>query len=143
MKALILLLLFTLYSHASFIRDINTDTILDTNKLLMWQDDSNAKTLQKTWIDAINYCDNLSLAGFNDWRLSNINELISILEIENPNIAIHSTFTNISDSGYKYWSSTTFVNDTTNAWSIYFRTGKIQVNLKTETNYFRCIRDFN
>ena len=143
MRLLFLLFMFINIFHAAYIRDINSDTILDTNKLIMWQDDSDAKTITKTWIDAINYCDTLTLAGFSDWRLANINELISVLSIETPNIAIESIFSNISDSGYKYWSSTTFTNDTTNAWSIYFKTGKIQTNLKTENNYLRCIRDFN
>lgn len=143
MKLLLLFFISINIFHASYIRDINSDTVLDTNKLIMWQDNTEAKTLTKTWIDAINYCDSLTLAGFSDWRLANINELISILNVEQSNVAIETIFTNISDSGYKYWSSTTFINDSTNAWSIYFKTGKIQTNLKTENNYLRCVRDFN
>jgi len=50
---------------------------------LQWQDDSVGSA--KTWREAIDYCEALTLDGLSGWRLPNINELKSII-----NKATHS-----------------------------------------------------
>ena len=47
---------------------------------LMWQDNADAKTVQENWKGAVEYCQNLTLLGFNDWRLPARNELLSIVD---------------------------------------------------------------
>ena len=44
-----------------------------------------------TWEEAINYCENLSLTGFEDWELPNLKELRSLVDYNeyNPSIDVH------------------------------------------------------
>lgn len=53
-------------------------TISDLATGLMWQqaDDGNARN----WESALNYAENLSLAGYSDWRLPNAKELQSLVD---------------------------------------------------------------
>ena len=46
-----------------FTRDDIKQTVTDTTTGLMWQDDPEAKTVVKTWSDAIAYCENKTLGG--------------------------------------------------------------------------------
>ena len=75
------LLLLMTHLNAELIRDNTTNTVLDTNTLIMWQDDEDSKTIELVWQDAIDYCENnVSLAGYSDWRLPNVNELTYIID---------------------------------------------------------------
>jgi hypothetical protein len=53
-------------------------TITDNATGLMWMQDDNGSAI--LWKDALDYCENLEFAGFNDWRLPNAKELQSILD---------------------------------------------------------------
>ena len=41
----------------------------------MWQDNTEAIKIKKNWKQANMYCENLTLSGFNNWRLSTVQEL--------------------------------------------------------------------
>jgi hypothetical protein len=43
---------------------------------LMWQTGDNPVL---EWLDAVDYCDNLELGGYSDWRLPNLDELRSLI----------------------------------------------------------------
>jgi hypothetical protein len=60
----------------SFI-DNGDGTVTDTSTGLMWE--QNGSTIG-TWQDAFSYCETLSFAGHNDWRLPDINELQSCVD---------------------------------------------------------------
>ena len=54
----------------------NGDTIVsDLTTNLMWQ---KSYEEEMSWHEALNYCENLNYAGYSDWRLPNINELMSL-----------------------------------------------------------------
>jgi len=38
-----------------------------------------------------------------------------------------------------YWSSSTYVPNTTNAWNVNFNDGSVNNNNKTNSNYVRCV----
>jgi len=64
----------------------------------------------KTWFEATRYCENLTLGGFNNWRLPNINELYSIVDYSSIQPAIDSPFLYLANSRDRvYWSSTSVV----------------------------------
>lgn len=65
------------------------EVILDSVSNLMWTrgDDQSGKT----WKDGLSYCENLTYAGFSNWRLPNINELRSLVDFDEYNTAIPSS----------------------------------------------------
>lgn len=110
---------------------------------LMWAADGNGEgcNLGNTieWVWAVSHCRTLNLAGFDDWRLPNINELFSIVNFARISPAIYTAFFPNTVSGH-YWSSTTYMNVTINAWHTNFNTGELSLSLKTESKYLRCVR---
>ena len=116
-----------------------TDTVTDNLTGLMWAKNANAVG-QKTWANALTYCNGLTLGGHEDWRLPNRFELESLLDLAyfSPVLSNDagtgqwtsgggSSFTGVQsdqDSDY-YWSSTTFAQDTDYAWSVGLFSGNV------------------
>ena len=127
---------FSLLQAGTLTRDSN-GIVTDSSTNLMWQDD--ITSVSKAWNDAIAYCEALNLGGYNDWRLPNINELLSIIDISKINPAIkENIFTHITSSNY--WSSSIGVSGTSNAWYVYFYNGYTGSNTKSNSSYVRCTR---
>lgn len=135
---LIMIGLISLLS-ADFTRDSATDIVTDNERDLMWQDDADARSIQKTWSEAINYCENLTLGSYSDWRLPNINELKSIVDKDKDTLSIVDGFRNISTNDYR--SSTTYAGYEGNAWYVSFYGGRIFNSNKYGEYYVRCVRD--
>lgn len=89
--------------------DVNGDVKIDAADLL-------------SWCDALAYCENLSFAGHDDWRLPNVRELQSIVDYGRFNQSIDSVFGAVSDL---YWSSTTVAGFPGDAWVVVFRDGVV------------------
>lgn len=79
------------------------DTVHDQATQLMWQRQDDATP--RSWADALAYCDGLTLAGHQDWRLPNAKELHSIVDYDRIP-AIDPVF-KLSDPKTYLWSSTT------------------------------------
>lgn len=120
------------YGINNFINN-NDGTVTDISSGLVWQQNDSGQGL--FWTDALSYCEDLSLAGFTDWRLPNAKELQSIVDyLRSPDTtnsaAINTLFTTSSitnEAGQNdypfYWTSTTHVrgsNDGSNAVYISF-----------------------
>ena len=112
------------------------DTVTDNLTGLMWTKDANLAGI-KTWGDALTYVNALGLAGYNDWRLANVNELESLINAEEASSTAWLNtqgFTEVQDA--IYWSSTTYDNNTDNAWVVHIGDGYvIASNPKTPTTY--------
>lgn len=109
----------------------NSDqTVTDNLTGLVWTKDAATPTVgsctggTKTWQGALDYVACLNTAnylGHNDWRLPNINELESLHNVQQSNIAnwlISQGFSNVRNSGGDYWSSTTINSMTSRAWNV-------------------------
>ena len=90
----------------------NNLTITDNVSGLMWQ---KGDGVEMTYENAITYCDNLVLGGYSDWRLPIPIEAFSILNHQNSNPAINTTYFTLTAAEY-WWTSVFELNSTTKVW---------------------------
>ena len=124
-------------AHAALV-DNSDGTVTDTATGLMWQQET---ADPRNWEAALSYCENLSLAGYSDWRLPTIKELASIVDLSRYNPAIDTNyFPNTVSS--RYWSSTTNARYTDCAWQVNFDdySGDYDGKGKGNTCYVRAVR---
>ena len=136
MKVILLIMIGVSILNAEFSRDNSAEIVYDSNTGLYWQDNSDSGTF--VWQDTIEYCENLELNAYTDWRLPNINELASLIDDTKSSPAIPATFLN-TNSSY-YWSSTSLQSESTNAWGVGFNDGSVGHNSKGYSYYVRCVR---
>lgn len=122
-----------------------SDIFTDNKTGLMWQDDSEAESIVLNWEDANQYCSDLTLSGYNDWRLPSIKELLSIVDMNRFDPAIKQGFKYIFHEKekygyyYEYWSSTP--SDTSDlAWIVDFHNGSTDRDNKMNKEHIRCVR---
>ncbi len=87
----------------------NGNIVKDSSTGLQWQDNTDAgiNGSQKNWLEAIEYCEALSLDGKNGWRLPNINELLTLVDYTKREPFMDTdTFENVAS--HPYWSSTSY-----------------------------------
>ena len=123
-------------SFGNFI-DNGDGTVTDIDTGLMWQKDTAPDTY--IWQQALSYCENLSFAGHNDWRLPNVNELQSLVDY---NRCFPSTNTDYfpNTAAYEYWSSTTIASNLYYAWVVNFGFGHVDYGYKSHDGYVRAVR---
>jgi hypothetical protein len=121
----------------NYSRDASKEVVTDHTTGLEWQDDSDAKTVTKSWDDAQTHCSTLSLDG-GGWRLPTRKELASLSDYGRISPAINPTFQNVAS--YTYWSSTTYEGGEDGAWNVYFGSGHAGSYNKDRSYYVRCVR---
>ena len=114
----------------------NGDTVTDTKTGLMWLKESHGTV---DWEAAINYCETLSSANHDDWRLPNRNELQSLVDYSKSKPAIDTALFPDTHSS-NYWSSTTQAFLTTQAWFVNFDSGLLDYYDKSDTFYSYYVR---
>lgn len=123
--------------------DNSDGTITDTVTNLMWQ---KAENPRMNWFKALDYCKNMNIAGYDDWRMPNIKELNTILNLNYENNWWY--FKNVFPAEglapplLHYFSSTTYCN--TYAWVTNFCFGYdgYYAN-KNACLLFRAVRSIN
>jgi hypothetical protein len=121
------------------------DTVTDNCTGLQWQkstvdfngDGQPGFFDQVSWLDALEYCENLSLAGHEDWRLPNVRELQSVADYGQFAPAINPVF---RDASSRHWSSTSYAANGVFAWHVNFGAGQVDIELKGELNFVRAVR---
>lgn len=145
MKKIILLTVgITFLLNAEFTRNVN-GVVTDSNTTLEWQDsyigtDSMKKS---TWHSALLYCEGLLLDGRNDWRLPNMNELMSLVDHSKFQSKIDQVFENYDDrDSYDdvFWSSSTYITHPEKAWGVGFAHGEDRKYVKNKRYFVRCVR---
>ena len=120
--------------------DNGDGTITDNRTGLMWVKDGNSAGCNNgstlIWSDALTFCENLSYAGYTDWRLPNIKELSSIVNSGGYTPMINTTYFSNTKSNY-YWTSTTYAGNTSNAWGVSFVSGSV-TSIGKITGYCVC-----
>ncbi|MCJ8326499.1 MAG: DUF1566 domain-containing protein [Campylobacterales bacterium] len=109
-----------------------------------YQDMSNKEKVQSegrfgNFKHAVNYCQDLVHEGFNDWRLTNVNELFY-----SYNSTGYQTFQNRDKSmtEYNLTSSNLLIDDTNHHWIVGNYFNRKTVNDREMTN-FRCVRSMD
>ncbi len=115
------------------------NVVKDTKLGLIWQDNLEVKTVQRSWKEAKRYCQNLSLAGFTDWRLPSYDELLTIVDYDRYRPAIMPSFNNVAYDFY--WSSSKDISDTKYNHIVHFVDGFTYVaKISKSTSFVRCVR---
>jgi len=80
-------------------------TVTDRATDLMWQQVDDGRT--RDWVEALQYCEGLTLAGYDDWRLPNVKELQTIVDYTKNDPALDQRYLQQTDKKAWFWSSTT------------------------------------
>ena len=112
--------------------DNGDGTVTDRCTSLMWQKDTTdlngdgRSTVEDDvdWCAALAYCEGLSFAGHDDWRLPSVRELLSLVDYGRLDQAIDPVFgTMTPPEVWAHWSSTSTPEFPDNAWAVRYAIG--------------------
>ncbi len=89
----------------------------------------------------IQYLNSIQFGGFNDWRLPNVNELLTLIHYGVSSSAAWLNtqgFVNVLEDSY--WVSTTHTMWTNNSYRVYMVSGSCVMAVKTESHYIWPVR---
>ena len=112
-----------------------THTVKDNLTGLIWQKGHSAS--EKTWSEAKNYCKNLSLDGYSDWRLPSYNELYYLADRSKVDPAMDTRY--FDESKGWYWTNTKR-RLTSRIWIVNFYFGYSGYHPLSKRHYVRCVR---
>ncbi|HSW59384.1 MAG TPA: DUF1566 domain-containing protein, partial [bacterium] len=124
------------YTVQSFVAD--SDTVEESVSGLVWQKETPSSysgctkgtgSSQCTLAEALDYCEDLDLGGFDDWRLPMGYELITTMDFAKTAPLIHSDFVNTQSGNYWTVDSTVSLSD-----------GSISGGVPTEDGFVKCVR---
>ena len=103
--------------------NMNSEAVLDRETGLVWE--KAPSTSISSWVNAQTNCIRLSLGGRKGWRLPSIQDLASLIDPTQFNLALPSghPFITAPPQSSIYWSATTTARDTTNAYIVAFFNG--------------------
>jgi len=115
------------------------DVVIDHHTGLMWvRSRTSAGCNYGTkldWSSGITFCNDLVYAGFDDWRMPNLFEGISLWDPVNEILV--SSFLGFTSSAYSFWSSTSRHSYTANALYVYL--SYYPVNQTAKTNSYTVL----
>ena len=94
--------------------DNGDGTVTDNNTRLMWQKLDGGEMIFES---AVEYCKDLKLAGYSDWRLPTSIELFSINNYDYLNPALDITYFTTTKAQY-WWTSEKRADDTNDVWVV-------------------------
>jgi len=118
-------------------KDNGDATVTDNATGLTWQQEDD--NVQRAWEEAITYCEGLNIANHQDWRLPNIKELRTIVDLTTSSPVIDPIVFPGTNSS-RYWSATTYAEVSVSAWYVNFYEGNVSTYSKSLTFYVRCVR---
>ena len=118
--------------------DVDRQGILDGRTGLTWSHPADAARQPVTWqeaLDGVRAMNKKAAGRHTDWRLPNIRELESLVDINShsPAMPPNHPFARIADG---YWSSTTSVYEPSYAWVLYTLDGEVGVGYKAKPDFF-------
>jgi hypothetical protein len=112
--------------------------VYDSRTGRTWSRDADRPGGRLSWQDALSAVQSLNAekpVGERDWRLPNIRELESLVDLEShsPALPAGHPFVNVRDA---YWSSTTSVYEPRYAWTVYSQDGIVGVGFKPQADFY-------
>jgi Protein of unknown function (DUF1566) len=130
----------------------NNGTVSDSKTGLMWKkcsegqsgaDCSGGSAATYTWQQALQQAQTVNngggFAGYSDWRVPNVKELVSITEKQCVEPAINLTVFPNTPSNW-FWSSSPYASYSYYAWIVDFNSGYSSSNYKSNNNNVRLVR---
>ena len=125
-------------ASASHFADNGDGTVTDPRTGLMWA----KETLpggRMTYDEAVKACKALRLAGHQDWRLSNVQELFALADRSRHSPAIDTGFFPNTENDW-YWTGTLCEWDPSCAWVVGFYNGLAGNALRYYAAFVRAVR---
>jgi len=117
--------------------------VRDNRSGLTWEVKTSInKYLKYTYSEAFDYADQVkqaNLCGYSDWRIPDIDELITLVDYGNYSSAIKTSyFANTNSS--KYWTGSLNAKYSQNALNIHFHDGDLDYSNTSNSRYVRLVR---
>lgn len=140
MKYLFLIFSLFLFVDAKIYRDGSLEIVIDDESKLMWVDSVLVVKTLKNHEDAEKYCNEINHAGYNNWRLPQIEEFETIVDKKNLRNYINKAFKYNVPDGYwamkAHWRTLWFYAD-----YMHFVSGTPYYDSRHKKKYVRCVRD--
>lgn len=125
---------------ASLQRNNGQKVVIDSTNALMWMDDIQNIKLMMSHKKAEPFCEELSFAGYSNWRLPHIDEFKIIVDKKNEVNYIHRAFKYNQKAGY--WAQTAhFRTFWFYADYMHFVSGTPYYDNRDKNKFVRCVRD--
>ncbi len=118
-----------------FVFDASTVTDMGTG--LVWQ---RSHFAAMTWLDALQTCEDLDLAGLTDWRLPNLKETQTLVDDRRLQPSIDVVAFPDTPSEW-FWSSTPIQFPPDEAWATSYTDGYASIHAFDELQLVRCVRN--
>lgn len=114
--------------------------VKDDSRKLLWEDTLHVEDIKITHIKAKEYCSELTLGGYNHWRLPTLTELLTIVDYTKYKPALLKEFEHVNKDTI-YWTSTPYVRSSDEYWGVNFKDGATSNATETYDRYVRCVKD--
>lgn len=126
--------------------DNGDGTITDHLTGLMWEQKTEEnEALSYTYSDALTYCDELALAGHQDWRAPTREEFSTVLNFGRVSPALDimyfPLYTYANPYEVYYWTTSTYHDDASQVWRMLISFGLIENGpIESSLHKIRCVR---
>ena len=122
---------------SSYEADEAKGVVVDMVTKLMWRREVDGNSYD--WAGAKAYCDGLTHAGHDDWRLPTRIELVSLVDFTKADPAIDTgAFPNTPSDGF--WTSSAWAGYGPTVWCVSFNVGHVDFDDVASTHWVRCVR---
>ncbi len=112
---------------------------MDDKTGLVWQDNKDIASIEKSYTEAQKYCQNLTLDGFTDWRLPTLKEAYTIVDLSRDRPTLKKGFEVRLNE--RFWTDTEVAkNPDKEAWRLSMSYGEAEPYKKTRAYRVRCVR---
>ena len=132
-----------------YTRDDASNIVTDTITQLQWQDNPAVATQKMSDKEAVTYCQNLTLGGYNDWYLPSVDELMYIMDLtQRANPSLDPSFKHngiVGNNGDedRYWTHTKVIDGLMGdpyPWAVSTSGGAPLDGVQNESILVRCVR---